>query len=260
MPKRIVWDSNGRDGKWVDDPDRVLDEGETLHVPLWLQDSNRAQLRDAVEVPDLYQSRPGYRDKVRDSVRNARAEMIDRACNAWKDLRHAGSPQTDAHRADRALAPRPSQENSHQGPPAAAGADDRLRAADHRRDDLADIRKPALQAYTEYVRRLQDNWRHPPRPATQVIPDPIARTYGPQVPIEPRSTTDGAPPSLQATEDIQAKRDAIWNSYRDSLSNAWKSPVGRLDPSRAAPIERERMAQTFETRSSPPTSSPGDGA
>jgi hypothetical protein len=88
--------------------------------------------------------------------------------------------------------------------------------------------------------------------------DPIARTYGPHRPFVPRSTRDAAQPDLGGRpEDIQARRDA---SYTDQLSNAWKSPVGRCDPNRAAPIERERMAQTFETRTSPPLSSPGDRA
>jgi hypothetical protein len=77
----------------------------------------------------------------------------------------------------------------------------------------------------------------------------------------PRSARDAAQPDLGTRpEEIQARRDAAWKSYTDQLSNAWKSPVGRLDPNRAGAIEAERMSATFETRTSPPISSPGDRA
>jgi hypothetical protein len=65
----------------------------------------------------------------------------------------------------------------------------------------------------------------------------------------PRSTRDaGVPPSTEAIEDdIQAKRDQAWNSYRASLSEAWKSPVGQHDPNRAAAINEEYARAVYQT-------------
>jgi hypothetical protein len=110
-------------------------------------------------------------------------------------------------------------------------------------------------AYAESVKRLQDAWKRPG--GYQPTPDPFQRTYGQKRPIEPRFSTDGAQPDLG---NIQARRDAAWNSYKDQLSNAWKSPAGRLDPNRASGVEAERRAQTFENRNPPLPPSPGNGA
>jgi hypothetical protein len=60
------------------------------------------------------------------------------------------------------------------------------------------------------------------------------------------STRDGGvPPSAEKVDDIQAKRDEAWNSYRNQLSEAWKSPVGRLDPNRAAVIEQQATSERW---------------
>jgi hypothetical protein len=42
----------------------------------------------------------------------------------------------------------------------------------------------------------------------------------------------------------QAKRDAVWEQYRNDLGNAWRQ--GRTDPSRADEIERQRQRWTAE--------------
>jgi hypothetical protein len=183
MPKRIVWDSNGRDGRWVGDDD-VIEDGGRVHVPMILMDSkrrDRVQLVDTFKVDDanLDLHRPGYRvlgDKTavaHNNIRSsARAEMIDRATNSWRmDARkrkpepddpdednNGNDDEQDARSKDaRSFARRspegsrswgPNQENnSHQGSQA-QGYDARL---DGERFRLDDIRRPAIEAWADYV-------------------------------------------------------------------------------------------------------------
>jgi hypothetical protein len=276
---RIKWlDAKKTDGRWVGDDDEVIPDGGRVHVPLMLCDSRR-NLTDTFAVDgDLAQHRPGFRligdQATRDSVRSARDTYVRDLQSAWKmdgrkrkpdpddpdeDNENGDDDEQDARAKDaRRLARRsqegsrsggPNQENnSHQGQ-ASQGSHDRFDGERHGHDD---IRRGALEARAAYVRDLQTAWK---RPA-----DPIARTYEPHRPFVPRSARDAAQPDLGTRpEEIQARRDAAWKSYTDQLSNAWKSPVGRLDPNRAGVVERERMSTTFETRS-PSVSSPGDSA
>jgi hypothetical protein len=222
MP-RIVWDS-ATDGHWVDDNDEIED-GKTIRVPMatmpFLRDSKRTQLTDTFRVDgvDLDLHRPGHRlldAPSRAAVSNARQEMIDRACNGWKDLRHAGSPRTDAVQTDAHRNARPSQENSHQRP-AHQGYDAGLGGERFRLDD---IRRPSLEARADYVRRLQDAWRSP---ATTLLPLPETRTGLPRA-NERHSVRDVTP------AEHQARRDKAYQSYCTELSNAWRSPAGQVRP------------------------------
>jgi hypothetical protein len=266
MPKRIKWDRNGRDGKWVDGPDRVLDEGETLRVPLFLQDSKRTQLRDTFRLDDagLDHFRPGYRmlgDKARETVRNARQEMIDNATNAWRmDGRKRKPPDDDEDEDnydedENGTGDRHPKKADDAGCYQAADRDARQYGSDRLRDD---IRRRSIEARAAWIRALGDAWKRPG--GYQPTPDPFQRTYGQKRPIEPRSVSNGGRPMADATpDDIQARRDAAWNSYKDQLSNAWRSPAGRADPNRAAGVEAERQALTFETRGGS-VPSPGNDA
>jgi hypothetical protein len=221
MPKRLVWDS-ATDGHWVDDNDEIED-GKTIRVRMaempFLRDSKRTHLTDTFRVDgiDLNLHRPGHRLiadlATRGSVSSARQEMIDRACNGWKDLRHAGSPRTDAVQTDAHRNARPSQENPHQRPQA-EGQDARLDGQRHRLDD---IRRPSTDAWAAYVRDLQTAWKK--RPA-----DPIARTYEPHRPFVPRSARDATP------DELQARKDKAYSDYCSELSNAWRSPAGQRKP------------------------------
>jgi hypothetical protein len=102
MPKRLVWDS-ARDGHWVDDNDEIK-PGQSVRVRMqdmpFLRDSKRTTLTDTFKIDDasLDQFRPGYRllgDKARETVRNARQEMIDRATNAWRMDARKRKPEPD---------------------------------------------------------------------------------------------------------------------------------------------------------------------
>jgi hypothetical protein len=259
---RIKWlDAEKTDGRWVDD-DEVIPDGGRVHVPLMLCDSRR-NLVDTFKLDGaaLDQFRPGFRtiaDNVGapNNIRSAARDTYVRDLqSAWKMDRKRKPPDDDEDPDDdengngAADGRRHEKNNPHQRP-AHQSQDARL---DGDRFRIDDIRRPSIDAWATYVRDLQSAWK---RPA-----DPIARTYEPHRPFVPRSARDAAQPD-QGTrpEDVQARRDAAWKSYTDQLSNAWKSPVGRLDPNRAGVIERERMSTTFETRTSPPISSPGDSA
>jgi hypothetical protein len=187
---RIKWlDAEKTDGRWVGDDD-VIEDGGRVHIPMMLFDSNRTRLVDTFQLDgaSLDQFRPGYRllgDKARETVRNARQDMIDRATNAWRmDARKRKPPEpdedddddedqdeADARKKDaRGFARRspegsrsggPDQENnSHQGPQA-QGSHDRL---DGRRDRRDDLRRGALEARAAYVRDLQTAWKRSGRP------------------------------------------------------------------------------------------------
>jgi hypothetical protein len=169
MP-RIKWDANGRDGRWV--PDDVIEDKKGVRVPLYLQDSNRTQLTDTFQLDgaSLDQFRPGYRvlgDKtvVRDNnIRNlARAEMIDRATNAWKMDARKRKPEPDEDDDDdengngAADGRRRQAHNPHQGQ-APQGQDARL---DGQRFRIDDIRRPSIEARDAWIRQMSDAWRHP---------------------------------------------------------------------------------------------------
>jgi hypothetical protein len=270
---RLVWDSNGRDGRFVED-DYVARDGETIRTPMYLMDSkprDRVQLVDTFQLDgaSLDQFRPGYRT-IGDCAphSSARDTYVRDLQSAWKmDARKRKPPEPDepdndddqdeqdARQKDaRGFARRSpegsrsggsnQEKNPHQGPQA-QGYDARL---DGERRRLDDIRKPSLEARADYVRRLQDDWR---RPAT-LLPSqfPKERTTNAPRRNAGLSTRDGGEPSM---DEFYRKRD-------QALSEAWKSPLGRCDPNRASSIELERMSTTFETRTSPPISSPGDRA
>jgi hypothetical protein len=170
MP-RIKWGANGRDGRWV--PDDVIEDKKTLRVPMILFDSNRTALRDTFQLDgaDLDQFRPGFRmisDAQRAAVSNARAEMIDRATNAWRMDARKRKPEpdedddeddqdeSDARAKDARGFARRSQEGSHAGRHQAAHTDARL---DGQRFRLDDLRKPSILAREEMIRKLQDAWK-----------------------------------------------------------------------------------------------------
>jgi hypothetical protein len=248
---RLVWDS-ATDGHWVDNNDEVED-GTTLRVRMqempFLRDSKPTQLTDTFHVDDadLDAHRPGYRilgDKARETVRNARQEMIDRTTSAWRmddARRRKADPddeddddddedQQDARSRDARKFARPSQEGSHAGRHQAANQDARLGATG---SSLLDIRRPALEARAAYVRDLQTAWR---RPATQVTPDPIRRTYEPKRAIGPRSAKPQLAPRDGAQPDLGGRPEDMEEFYRKrdlALSEAWKTPTGRMTPQTA---------------------------
>jgi hypothetical protein len=232
MPKRIVWDSNGRDGRWVGDDDEVIPDGGRVHVPLMLCDSRR-NLTDTFQLDGatLDQFRPGYRvlgDKTvvaHNSIRDpARAEMIDRATNAWRGSTGACAPidarkrkpdpdedDDDEENGNGAADGRRRQAHDpHQGSQA-QGYDARLDGGRRLRDDP---RRPSIEARADYVRRTP-------------LPLPETRTSG-----LPRANA-GHPTRDVTPDEHQARRDKAYQSYCSELSNAWKSPAGQVRPQSA---------------------------
>ena len=80
------------------------------------------------------------------------------------------------------------------------------------------------EARADYIRRLSDAWKRPPRAAWDAAqPDLGSR------PEELRRHLRTEP-----DDDAQARRDRAWADYCDRVSNAW-----RTDPRAATAIERQ---------------------
>jgi hypothetical protein len=80
---------------------------------------------------------------------------------------------------------------------------------------LEDIRRPAIEARNRYVAGLQDAW-------SQLAP--VLSNATPQR-LTPGKQTDATKP-----DDPQSKRDAAYQEYSSSISNAWKSIPGGYPP------------------------------
>jgi hypothetical protein len=99
------------------------------------------------------------------------------------------------------------------------------------------LRRPALESRAEYVRGLQDAWRSPPALTTPRTGGPHRLTPSnserPLSLFEPPSTRDAAQP------DLGSDTDAFYRKRDLDLQNAWRTPIGRTDPSRVGEVEAQ---------------------
>ena len=97
-----------------------------------------------------------------------------------------------------------------------------LHARFHHSADL--VERFRREARADYIRRLSDAWKRPPRAAWDAAePDLGSR------PEELRRHLRTEP-----DDDAQARRDRAWADYCDRLSNSW-----RTNPRAATVIERQ---------------------
>jgi hypothetical protein len=214
-----------RDGYYLD-PE--IADGDSVKVPALLMDGRPKKgwvspLSDR-EVKLLDQHRCGYRtaDQLSDHQRRAGAEIaaagvmgardawIEQMTDAWRGVSGA---KLDARRK-----PPPDDDDDDD--------EEDERAGDSR--SLADIRRPAIESRARWVRGLQDAWK---TPAPIAAPSPKL-THGLPTSSHGRPIRDvtAAGPGKAATlppneaDDPQARRDAAWAEYSNSLSQAWKNP------------------------------------
>jgi hypothetical protein len=90
--------------------------------------------------------------------------------------------------------------------------------AGFRTTDLADIRRPAIEARDRWVASLSDRSPVPSPKLTTELRRPLADT----------STSGPGPAATLSSggvpDDPQSRRDAAWNLYKDQLGNAWRGP------------------------------------
>jgi hypothetical protein len=173
-----------RDGRYhTPDADEISDEvppfGE-VRVPLLLADAAHPRHWPGYATP-LTDSEAA---RLRDGVRVARDEMIDRARSAWSDGKRRREPPDDD--------------------------DD-----DDDEDDTNDVRAPSIRARDEMVSQLRDAWKRP----AQVGPGPGATLAAPSFGPAPVRPVPGAPAD---DDDPQQRRDAVAREYATTISNAWK--------------------------------------
>jgi hypothetical protein len=184
-----------RDGRWIDDV--VVDEGAEVRVPAMLCDAKPVRWVRPLTDSEAALHRAGFRTAdraTRDSVAQARDEMIDRQREAWRGDRTSQSGKLyDARRR-----PDPDEDDDDDDP------------------DVQDARRFASRE--AWVRGLQDAWRSPapslPAPSPNLAHGHSARaavSCGPG----PAATL---PPS--EADDPQAKRDQAWQEYSAAISNA----------------------------------------
>ena len=197
---KIKWASK-HDGYLVPD-DEVVEDGDTVHVPLMLCDSMAGR-------------RPGYAQLTDEQVvqRQAPRDRYIRGLNsAWRmDSRKPPDPDDDDEDDD-------DDDNNDNG---RGGARPRRRNSE---DAQVAARKAATRSYHQMVRRLEDAWRRPVgsvRDNGEPDMSSSAETMRHHLRTEP-------------DENAQARRDAVWAQYPDQLGNAWKT-----NPSAATAIERQ---------------------
>jgi hypothetical protein len=93
-------------------------------------------------------------------------------------------------------------------------------------------RAAVTAAYDSMCARLTNSWRLPSRDAA--MPDLGSR---PEELMRSHLETE-------SSAEAQAKRDRIWQQYRDDLSRQWM--MGRTNPQAATAIERQRRTYTYE--------------
>jgi hypothetical protein len=185
------------------DDDGEVEDGRGVRVPMMLCDGYR----------------PGYvqvSDAHIEMRRRARAEMIDRATQAWVDggrVRHR-EPRDDYD-----------EDNLRRERDRRRNYDARGRVNDAAAYDIADAARTA--SYLAMCQRLQDAWKS--RPADAAQPDMSSR---PEELMSYHLRTEPDEPAA-----AQARRDRAWAAYKDQLSTAWMR--GRTDPREADVIERQ---------------------
>jgi hypothetical protein len=97
-----------------------------------------------------------------------------------------------------------------------------------RRRGAADARMAARDAY---VKRLTNAWRTPARDYEN------ARISPPTDPGDPNENLVRQHISTETNAAAQARRDRIWEDYKNNLGNAWKQ--GSTDPAAATAIEQQ---------------------
>jgi hypothetical protein len=210
------------------DPD-ICQDGETTRRPLVMMDGQ-----------------PGYARPSDDQVaarRSSRQEMIRASQDAWRSADARKKPPPDD--------PDPDEDDDDD--------DDDV-------DNPRDARACARRSYDAMCSRLRDAWRSPPsRDAAE--PDmgtpPLLRRPLPH--DDPAAAMRGhlsaGPGPAFGEPDAQRRRDAAYESYTSTLSNAWRNPPhalaappailgagpahkvvepGRTDPGAASRIERVR--------------------
>ena len=104
---------------------------------------------------------------------------------------------------------------------------DGINARDHQPHfaDATDARRAALDARDAMIERARNSWRLSGRDAAQ-----------PDLGLRPDELMRGHL-ATESSAEAQAKRDRIWQKYRDELGQAWR--MGRTDPDEAGRIERQ---------------------
>jgi hypothetical protein len=116
--------------------------------------------------------------------------------------------------------------------------------------DLDALRDAARAARDQWIERMCDAWRTPPRGARDAA-EPNAAEALPAPHNDPGAALrrhlfgpddDGAPDpgDVRAVERQQRERDLAWNRYRDDLQNAWKA-----NPRAAPRIELEAESEKW---------------
>jgi hypothetical protein len=236
-----------------DDADDLVADGERMRVPLALMDGGGDRPRDA-----LAGRRPGYATPDADQVtmrKTSRAEMIRASQDAWMDARRKKPPP------DPDPDPDPDEDDD----------DDDVTHAWEPEFDARDARACARRSYDAMCARLRDGWRTPPtqdfaQPDQSTTPAELALLRRRPLPHDDpegslRNHLSTGPGPIYAEPDAQKRRDAAWQGYTSSLSEAWKTPrhalvststilgagpiekamePGRADPGAASRIERVR--------------------
>jgi len=98
---------------------------------------------------------------------------------------------------------------------------------------VRDARTAAREARDQMIERATSAWRLPQRDPHKDAAEPDAGSP-PGVMRAHLRGTDPDEPDEPDADDVQGRRDAIWNDYKTRLANAWKT-----DPRAATAIERQ---------------------
>jgi hypothetical protein len=192
---KIKWASK-HDGYLVPD-DEVVEDGHTIHVPLMLCDSMAGR-------------RPGYAQLTDEQVAQRRAprdRYIRDLNSAWRMDRKPPDDSDDDPDDD------PDDDNNDNG---RGGARPRRRNSE---DAQVAARKAATLAYDQMVKRAENAWRRPVGPVRD-NGDPDMSSSAETMPHL----------RIENADDVQAKRDRIYQDYTTRLSEAWKNPPGVMRP------------------------------
>jgi len=121
--------------------------------------------------------------------------------------------------------------------------------------DLATARDAARAARDAWIKQTCEAYKHPPtrdaaQPDTGSPPEELRR----HLRDKPDDDSAFGPGDVAR---LERKRLSQWQEYRDRLSSAWRSPIGRTDPAgatregsaverRAAAVEEDRRDFTHE--------------
>jgi hypothetical protein len=191
---------------YVDGPDRVLEDGESVRVPLYLADAGNHQ-RGYRSVTDA---------SLRDAVQRARSAWIKQMTDAWKTPQRAVA---DKNPGGGLTCPRCHGD----------GIDPKRGGVCPRCDGEG------------YIEAYPQGYEHEPKDAAQ--PDTGSRPW--EIRAHERGDDPDDPAArmrghlqTERNEENQRRRDLAWARYRDNLQNAWQQGP-RGDPSAATRIERQ---------------------